>query len=204
MNREFSLQNPMANYFKGAISLAHLWSHDLLFLAHYKQVHEIVVCSPDRCYILWQLARMCDSICEIGVAKGGTAKLMYLASQAKNLHLFDTFEGVPKNTEGFPSGSYKGSLRRVQELLPTAVCTKGKIEEVGVTFWKYDLVHIDVDLAYPTNIAIDKFWPMVKVGGVMVVDDYNTNLIGITDAVDSRFSNVLQVSYAQAIIIKRK
>lgn len=200
----FNQQNPMTNYFRGAISLAHLWSHDQLFMAHYSQVHDIVVCSPDRCYVLWQLAKMCDSIAEIGVAKGGTAKLMYLSSKTSTLHLFDTFEGTPKNTEGFPEGGYKGTLNKVQNLLQHASFFKGKIEEQPAISYTYDLVHIDVDLVNPTCKAIDLFWPMLRVGGVMVIDDYGTNLTGITNEVDKRFKNILQVSYAQAIIIKKK
>ena len=219
----FDILNPMRNRFKGTTNLAHLWAFDRAFLAAYAKVADVVICSPDRCYVLWQLAKKLSGfsvIAEVGVAAGGTAGLMGLANPKAILYLFDTFEGVPENDEGIPTGTYAHYAYAVEDFLmsrrvTTAILYKGRFEDsikkgfgVPGKLLKerlYSLVHVDCDLSEPTREAIHYFWPRIIPGGAMVVDDYGINLPQITRIVDGYFfEQVLRFSYAQAVMIKTK
>jgi len=203
---KFDIQHPMMNRFKGTINLGHLWTLDYEFLKVYAQVHEITICSVDRCYILWLLARGKHHIAELGVAAGGTARLMNLAAPAANIHLYDTFEGVPENNEGIRKGSYKCKAKDVQKLIPKATLFQGRFEHHTWPKIRYGLVHLDCDLAKPTRAALRWFWPALYQGGVMIIDDYGINLPRLTKIVDDfaffNDANILRFSYAQAVIIK--
>ena len=64
-------------------------------------------------------AKIEGDIAEVGVYKGGSAKLICEAKETKNLHLFDTFNGLPNlsekdNPNQFHAGQYSASLEKVQ------------------------------------------------------------------------------------------
>lgn len=60
-------------------------------------------------------------IAEVGVYKGGSAKIICEAKEEKSLHLFDTFEGIPEidfiDSSDFYSGQYAESLENVTSYL---------------------------------------------------------------------------------------
>jgi hypothetical protein len=64
------------------------------------------------------VAKIQGDIAEVGVFKGGSAKLICEAKGNKRLHLFDTFEGIPKvetiDTPKFYKGQYSSSLEDVK------------------------------------------------------------------------------------------
>ena len=176
----FDINNPLKTRYKSSISLAHLWGFDKTFLEAYAQVHDIVICGPDRCYILWQFAQTFNNrpdlirMVEVGVAKGGTAKLLSLASPKAVLYLFDTFEGMPPNEEGLPAKIYAGSKQEIHSLLPNARLIKGLFERhISLEFdvWldtrykepKLDLIHVDCDLIAPLIHSLNEIWPRLEV-----------------------------------------
>lgn len=63
-----------------------------------KEVETHTAVGPDRCFILYQLAKHAISrigdIAEIGVYRGGTARLLAKTTN-KPVHIFDTFGGMP-------------------------------------------------------------------------------------------------------------
>lgn len=93
-------------------------------------------------------------IAEVGVFKGGSAKLICEAKGNKRLHLFDTFEGIPKvetiDTPKFHNGQYSSSLEDVKNYLKcydNVLFYRGifsdniqPVEDVEFSF-----VHLDVD-----------------------------------------------------------
>lgn len=66
--------------------------------------------------------KISGDIVEVGVYKGGSAKLIREADKSKSLHLFDTFEGLPSlsgidNSDKFYEGQFSGSLEDVKKYL---------------------------------------------------------------------------------------
>jgi len=153
-----------------------------------------LIVSPDRCYMLYQFctraARLWPAMAmaECGVYNGGTAHLLsrVLASDGffqGEVHLFDTFAGMPETSQ--PERDYHQpgdfsdtSLLKVQHRLKEfPFCTfhvgfmPDTFAEVA-TIEQYAFVHVDVDI-YPSVLACcNWFWPRLCPGGVMVFDDY--------------------------------
>ncbi len=120
-------------------------------------------------------------IAEIGVYKGGTARLL-VSSTNKKVYLFDTFEGMPPVTKYdlHKQGDFADtSLGRVDELLnefSNYSLYKGifPIENsVYVAHKKFSLVHLDVDIYSSVGECLGFFYPRMSRGGIIVLDDYN-------------------------------
>jgi len=188
-----------------------------------------LVVSPDRCYVLFQLARRTSQIpgdlAECGVDTGGSAHLLALvlerqAISTKKLHFFDTFAGMPKTS--IPSRDYhspgdfadtsvdfvKNRLRSYDSfciyhvgLMPD---TFSEVEDVK----KFSFVHVDVDI-FPSVLACcEYFYPRLSRGGVMVFDDYGFYPYrhSVRATIDNFFANKndkpIILPTGQALIIK--
>ncbi|HTX99639.1 MAG TPA: methyltransferase domain-containing protein [Bacteroidota bacterium] len=158
-----------------------------------------------RCFMLYQFAlqslRLEGHVAEVGVYKGGTAKLIasLLHGSQKMLHLFDTFDGMPE-TDPDRDLHHKGdfadtSLEGVQRVVGTGEGvryypgffpgTAGPIEP-----YRFCFVHIDVDIYRSVLDSCDFFYPRMVKGGVMVFDDYGfESCPGAKQAVDQFFSD---------------
>jgi len=140
-------------------------------------------------------------IAEVGVYKGGSAKLMREATK-KSLHLFDTFEGLPDlhvkdNPKQFQKGNYSASLESVKSYLSnytdihfykglfpaTAEPVKGK---------KFSFVHLDVDIYESTLNCLKFFYPRMSKGGVIISHDYPSSA-GVRKAFDEFFEDKLEM-----------
>jgi O-methyltransferase len=139
-------------------------------------------------YNLWTLAkataRLGGALAEVGVYRGGSAKLLCETGCGTPLHLFDTFEGMPKtnaNTDGgFSAGDFADtSLENVRAYLsgysdlhfhkgffPDSA-SGGEAENL-----QYRLVHLDVDIRESTFNSLKFFYPRMLRGGVIVSHDY--------------------------------
>jgi len=114
-------------------------------------------------------------IAEVGVYKGGSAKLIREAT-SKPIHLFDTFKGLPDlcehdDPEQFHKGDYSASLESVENYLKkysnfyfykgsfpsTAESVKNKI---------FSFVHLDVDIYESTLNCLKFFYPRMSGGGL--------------------------------------
>ena len=150
------------------------------------QMRNLTLVSEDRCKALFDLAQEANKlegdVAEIGVYKGGTAKLLAMSCSDKLVHLFDTFQGMPAKDD--PSidlhkeGDFNDtSLEVVQGALSECKNTKfyqGMFPETvdDTVSEKFSLVHSDVDL-YQCNIdVLEYFYPKMVKGGIMVFDDY--------------------------------
>ncbi len=174
-----------------------------------------------RAHMLYQLARHASCLdgqmAEIGVYRGGTAKLLaHVADGAeRELHLFDTFAGMPQTDarDLHVAGDFADtSLVDVQRFLAGHASVRFHQGEFpgtagSVTSARFSLVHVDVDIASSVDACCAFFYPRVVPGGVMVFDDYGfTSCPGAKTATDAFFEDkpetVLHLLTSQAIVVK--
>lgn len=131
---------------------------------------------------------------EVGVYKGGTS-LLIAANSWRELHAFDTFEGLPQPAVGegtvHVAGEFKGSLEQVTKLLapyPHAHVHQGLFPQTcpaELLDKQFAFVYLDVDLYQSTLDCLNFFYPRLAPYGVLVSDDYNwKNTPGVLRAFD--------------------
>lgn len=139
------------------------------------------------------------AVAEVGVYKGGGAKLIAEFKSDLPLHLFDTFEGMPavdENIDHHNEGDFSDtSLKSVQNYLEQySGCyfhkglfpdtTRELSEDIAFTF-----VHLDVDIYSSTLSGLKYFYPRLKKGGVIISHDYNAiSCPGVKKAFDEYFT----------------
>jgi len=154
-------------------------------------------------------------IAEVGVYKGGSAKIICSAKGDKNLHLFDTFAGLPKVDEAdmiwqFYEGKFAASLESVQAYLAVEKnvflykgifpATSGPVKDRH-----FSLVNFDVDTYDSTKKCLEFFYPRMNPGGIIISHDYIT-VPGVRRAVDEFFADkpepVVETAGSQCIVVK--
>jgi O-methyltransferase len=154
-------------------------------------------------------------IAEVGVYRGGSAKIICSAKGDKALHLFDTFEGLPKVDDidmvwPFYEGKFAASFDGVQDYLK---------EDEKVFFYKgifpatsdpvkdkmFSLVNLDVDCYESTKQSLEFFYPRMSRGGIIISHDYIT-APGVKKAFDDFFEGktepVLETAGSQCLVVK--
>jgi hypothetical protein len=155
-------------------------------------------------------------IAEVGVFEGSTAKLLAYVKEDKELHLFDTFDGLPPGTTDaekivFAKKKYPASLEGVQDYLK---------EFEGVHFYrgffpdsaegldpdkKFCFVHMDVDLYQSTLDCLEFFYPRMTPGGIMLSHDYSI-LEGVerafTEFLADKPENLIELPTTQCMVVK--
>ncbi len=162
--------------------------------------------TPIEAYFLYSIARKTGKIegdiAEVGVYKGGSAKLIYEATESKSIHLFDTFEGLPKLSEydvpeQFHKGSYPALYDEVKGYLkeyPRISIHKGLFSDTAnwVKDKRFSFVHLDVDIYESTLDCLNFFYPRMSKGGVIISHDY-TGAKGVRKAFDDFFKDKLEI-----------
>lgn len=120
--------------------------------------------SPDGCFV------------EFGVYKGGSAwHLARIAEeQGRELHLYDTFEGIPYKAEidGHKVGDFADtSYEAVCASVPYAKVHKGIFPNSLAEMPPIAFVHVDADQYQSIKDAIRVFGPRMVKGGGMLFDD---------------------------------
>lgn len=154
-------------------------------------------------------------IAEVGVYKGGSAKLMRQATK-KPLHLFDTFEGLPDlcakdNPRQFQKGNYSASFESVKSYLnnyPNIHFYKGLFPATAepIKGKKFSFVHLDVDIYESTLNSLKFFYPRMSGGGVIISHDY-LGSEGVKKAFDDFFKDKPEIiielfATSQCLIVK--
>jgi len=171
---------------------------------------------PSEAYFIVQALAQCKNldgdVCEFGVAQGETSALIaneIALSSNKILHLFDSFEGLPKPSEKdelkddiFALGSmeaYAGTMSCPEDMVHARlkaisfpsqrhVIHKGFIEQVlhkdenlpeEVCF-----AYVDFDFYEPTKITLEFLHKTTPNGAMIIVDDYDFFSTGPKTAVD--------------------
>jgi O-methyltransferase len=164
-----------------------LWEDDSCFTELMRQIKGYTLVDEVRCFMIYQLARQViesfGNVAEIGVYRGGTAKLLAKIFEGKNktVYLFDTFSGMPASDPSRDFNKQKDyndtSLKSVKTFMHDCKnvhfyeglfpVTAKPIE--GMTFC---LVHIDADIYKSVKDCCVFFYPRMEKGGIMIFDDY--------------------------------
>ena len=154
-------------------------------------------------------------IAEVGVYRGGSAKIICAAKGDRHLHLFDTFEGLPKVDEvdavwPFYEGKFAASFDDVRKYFET---------ESNVFFYKgvfpatsgpvrnrcFSLVNLDVDTYESTKQCLHFFYSRMSPGGIIISHDYLT-APGVQKAFLEFFSDkpepVIETAGSQCFVVK--
>ncbi len=196
------------------------------YAAHERAIRKHTLVSRDRCHVLWrtlqQALRLPGDLVECGVFRGGTALLEARTLAAaedtprRQLHLFDSFQGMPddvSSAESYrPKDLGRTSPEHVRQLLadyPFARLHVGFIPhtfaglELGQVAW----AHVDLDIGEPIRDAIAFLYPRLVPGGFMVFDDYGfPSCAGARRAVDEAFADKPEVPLClptgQCLVVK--
>lgn len=153
-----------------------------------------------RRFDLYQLCASAPpgNFAELGVYKGGTAWLFYQIAEERGceLHLFDTFKGIPEQSD--IDVLRKGQFANV-DIGPLLAHMPNAHYHTGVfpkSIPPYELnnlsfVHIDCDQYASCAAAIAYFWPRMRAGGILAFDDYS-EFPGIQKAVNDAFPQIMR------------
>jgi len=186
-------------------------------ISRIKREVEMSLSNDEASRIYWAVKsteKIDGEIAEVGVYRGGSARLICEVKGDKNLYLFDTFEGLPKPHEiyddGFHEGGAKESLENVQQHLVgyrNIYFYKGVFPDTAqvVKDKHFSFVHFDVDLYKSTLDCLKFFYPRVNKGGIIISHDY-PSVNGVKKAFDEFFKDkpepIIRVSYNQCLIVK--
>lgn len=117
---------------------------------------------------------------EVGVYRGGSAKVICRAKGDRHLHLFDTFEGLPHDSEvdwWFSKGDYTANFEEVKKEFANEKNVhlyKGLFPGTAgpITDRTFSFVHLDVDLYSSTLACLNFFYDRMEKGGIIISHDY--------------------------------
>jgi O-methyltransferase len=170
---------------------------------------------PSQAYFIVQALFKCKDvrgdICEFGVAQGATSALIAneIQSSDKTLHLFDSFEGLPKPTEkdqlqddilslgsmsqyagsmSYPETIVQNRLRSISFPSERCIIHKGFIDQL-LHEDKYlpkevCFAYVDFDFYEPIKATLDFLHRITSPGAIIIVDDYDFFSKGAKMAVD--------------------
>ena len=163
---------------------------------------------------LKQVEKIKGVVAEAGVCEGATAKLICEFKKNKELYLFDTFEGLPKQKEcddkKYFEGRFNTPLEQVKAYLKDynkVVFVKGLIPASFKKFkkLKFSFVNLDLDLYEGTKHSLKFFYKRLLKGGIILVHDYRQSK-GIKKAIKEFKKNnkvfSLPLSSNQIMIVK--
>ena len=172
------------------------------------------------------------NVLELGVLRGLSSYLLILLSKKinhsilqKNFYLIDSFEGLSEilpedkiiNSKLYQhiKGDLKANLEDVKNLFrnfKNVKIFKGWIPQVFNEInsnEKYCFIHLDVDLYKPTIDSLNYFYDKVIAGGIIITDDYSSELFPGTKKAWNEFvkskniKDSIGLPSGQAVIIKK-
>lgn len=174
-------------------------------------------------YTLYRLAinaeKIEGSFAELGVYRGGGAKVLCESKGDRHLFLFDTFEGMPPTNPQIDTvlpGTFQTSLKSVCNYLsayPNIHFCEGffpdSIFRCPEAFdQRFALVHLDGDLYETTRSGLEFFYSRMSPGGLMIAHDYRSiSCPGVKKAFDEFFVDkpevIIETQHTQCIIVKK-
>lgn len=183
------------------------------------QVKGYTLVGKKRCFWIWLLAKYAATkngdMAEIGVYKGGTARIIAKSCSGKQVHLFDTFSGMPEvksEIDCHSKGDFSDtSLELVANFLDdcnNVVFHPGFFPGTAVNLenQKFCFVYIDADIYVSTKDCLDFFYSKITPDGVILFDDYKWKTCpGVKKAIDEFFGDkqekpIETVEYQCAVI----
>lgn len=143
---------------------------------------------------------------EIGVYQGGSAyALSQIAQyQGRQLHLFDTFSGMPEKSEidQHQIGDFADtSLEQVQRIIPQAFFHVGVFPDtLPINLGRIAFAHVDCDQYESIKAACILLPSRMVTGGVIYFDDYGC-LEGASQAVDEFMPHRIVLKNGKAMVI---
>lgn len=200
------------------------WVDNGEFLAGLEQFQEYGLHdSAERYFNLGNLVQLSvgleGDLVECGCAYGGsTVTILRSMDESKRLHVFDSFEGLPSpgpnDAAIWKQGDFKAQKSEFMRLtsrysdrfelhvglIPQSL---GAVQGAPLSF-----VHLDLDFYDATKAALERLYPQVVPGGVLVCDDYGfEGEVGARRAFDEaarRYGQtVIELSSGQAFLVKR-
>jgi hypothetical protein len=175
--------------------------------------------ADNEAYSIFMLVRKTEKIngdiAEVGVYRGGSAKLICEAKRNKALHLFDTFEGLPNlsnvdDSKQFHKGEYSATFEDAKKSLkgyPNVYFYKGLFPFTAdpIKDKRFSFVHFDVDLYEPTLNCLKFFYQRMNKGGIIISHNY-IDTPGVKKSFDDFFKNkpepIIEMSGSQCLIVK--
>lgn len=170
----------------------------------------------DEMYQIYSITKGTEKIkgeiAEIGVYRGSSAKMISMLKGKRELHLFDTFEGLPDSSKEkhFNKGDFSASLDEVKRNLSreeNVFFYKGLFPNTAgpIKDKKFSFVHLDVDLYKSTLDCLKFFYPRMSKGGVIISHDYVSSL-GVTQAFAEFFKDkpeiLIEITMGQVLVVK--
>lgn len=180
-------------------------------------------------YDLAMAARSIDgSFVECGVGAGAQLMAMALTGTRKDIIGFDSFEGIPLASEHDETQPGIGEFTVVENRLVSSGITVHSVDNVFKNFQQFNihcptlrlikgwfqntlpkfqpvpiaLLRLDGDLYESTLVCLQYLYPMVSVGGVVIIDDWA--LKGCRKAVEdyfgSRMPSVIKVPGTKTVV----
>lgn len=180
-----------------------------------KLLARLIGTQPSEAYFIVHALAKCKDVrgdvCEFGVAEGETSALIAneIKSCNKMLHLFDSFEGLPKPTAkdqlkddifslgnmeayagkmSFPELMVRTRLREISFPADRFVVHKGFIDQVfrddANLPSKISFAYVDFDFYKPIKLALEFLHATTSAGSIIIVDDYDFFSTGVKTAVD--------------------
>jgi hypothetical protein len=174
-------------------------SEDFTIVSHISESNLTVLASiaaqtPFGCFI------------EIGVYKGGSAFVLseIAKMQGRQLHLFDTFCGIPEKSDidTHNVGDFSDTtLEEVREKVPEAFYHVGIFPgTLPVNLGRIAFAHVDCDNYESVRAACLLLPSRMVTGGVIYFDDYG-RLEGATAAVNECFPYRIELANGKAMVI---
>ena len=160
-------------------------------------------------------AKVPGDIAEVGVYKGGSAKIICSVKGDRHLYLFDTFEGLPQVDEidavwPFYEGKFAASYDTVKDYLRhdrNVSIYKGIFPDTAAPIEDkmFSMVNLDVDCYESTKQCLEFFYSRMSPGGIILSHDYATTP-GVRKAFDDFFEGrvepVLETAGSQCLVVK--
>ncbi len=162
-----------------------------------------------------EASRAEGAVAEVGVYKGGSARLIARTLPSRALYLFDTFEGLPdqfreEDQHYHKPGQFAASLPEVAMTLaghePAELHYQVGIfpdSAAGLEHLRFCFVHVDVDLFRSVSDCCVWFTPRMSRGGIIVFDDYSAHTTpGCPLAVDAYFGTRVEVHPSGPAVVR--
>jgi O-methyltransferase len=181
-----------------------------------------------RMWLLTQVARQCGGIdgdfAEFGVYRAGCAFMIFSTgafADSKRFHLYDTFAGIPaeelddSEVEAGLAGAHADTSveyvrQRLEPWLDRVVLVPGDVTltlaEGGPE--RLAFVHMDLNAAEPTRVALEFAYPRLAPGAMVLFDDYGWSGLEAQRAVIDAFlrdrpEEPLALPTGQALLVKQ-
>jgi len=178
-----------------------------------------------RVWLAVRFAQHCQglggSFAEFGTYRAGVAFMILGLTDVERIYLFDTFTGIPPDrlTEGEQRSEFAGKLSDTspefveQRLSRWAgrfeICPGDVFETLPQTeTGPLALVHMDLNAAAPTRLALEYAYPRLVTGGMIIFDDYgfleyHDQRVIIEEFFSDRPDEVIGLPTGQGLLVKR-